>query len=404
MNSDISYILSVFMGLYIIHYTPNINLLFFLSRFYDKVIILFKNHFNNIKICENLIENIHNDNNEEPAEVEKKYEEKYLDEIRNLNKEFVFDDNEENLRFKKYVDLVDTKYKSYSMRINEINNELLLYDYKLLKYESNDIEYGEYDGEDSDSDYDLCKTKEEKINSIKREKNKLVNELEILKNNLETKEGQENVMKQAKEEANKFIINKRLEKLNNCFVIEHTPLGNVLMIYDNERESFKYYSDNNIPYRYLEVIGRKYVKQFHCRPIFVDMEEELKLAEDKWEKERMEKEEKEKEEKRKKEEAIKNHTVVVEQKKNVFAKFKQYNKTSGTGHVNSGAPPKNSIPNKSLTEKQEKEKILLKEKANRYTYEGKFANFNFLKKVDKKVVNKKMALTFADFKKMQETK
>ena len=219
MNSDISYILAVFMGLYIIHYTPNENLLFFLSRFYDKLIILFKNHFNNIKICENLIENIHNDNNEELVKVEKKYEDKYLDEIRNLNKEFVLDDNEENLRFKKYLDLVDTKNKSYSSRINEINNELLLYDYKLLKYESNDIEYGEYDGEDSDSDYDLCKTKEEKINSIKREKDKLTNELEILKNNLESKEGQENIMNQAKEDAHKFIVDKRLEKLNNCFII-----------------------------------------------------------------------------------------------------------------------------------------------------------------------------------------
>jgi hypothetical protein len=45
--------------------------------------------------------------------------------------------------------------------------------------------------------------------------------------------------------------------------------------------------------------------------------------------------------------------------------------------------------------------ILLKDKANRYTYEGKFANFSFLKKVDRKAVNKKFAMTFADFKKMQ---
>jgi hypothetical protein len=403
MNTDISYILSVFMGLYIIHYAPNINLLFFLSRFYHKAFFFFKNHYNNIKLYENLIENYNNDNKEESAKVEKNYEEKYLDEIRNLNKEFVFDDNEENLRFKKYVDLVDTKNESYSNRINEINTELLLYDNKLVKYESIDNDY-EYDGEDSDSDYDLCRTKEERINFIKREKNKLIAEMEILKDNLESKEGQENIMNQAKEDAHKFIVDKRLEKLNNCFIIEHTPLGNVLMIYDNERESFKYYSDNNIPYRYLEVVARKYVKQFHCRPIFVDMEKELKMASEKWEKEREEKELKEKQEKERKEVAIKNQTVVVEQKKNVFAKFKQYNKTAGTGHVNSAAPPKNSIPNKGLTEKQENEKILLKEKANRYTYEGKFANFNFLKKVDKKAVNKKMALTFADFKKMQKTK
>jgi hypothetical protein len=402
MTSDISYILAVFMGLFIINYAPNINFLFFLSTFYHKAIFILKKQYNNIKLYENLIdENINNDNKESPAKIEKKYEDKYLDEIRNLNKEFIFDDNEENLKLKKYLDLINSINDSYSKRINEINNELILYDNKLVKYESTDNDY-EYD-EDSDSDYDLCRTKEERINSIKREKSKLITEMEILKDNLESKEGQEKVMKQAEEDAHKFITNKRLEKLNNCFIIEHTPLGNVLMIYDNERESFKYYSDNNIPYRYLEVIGRKYVKQFHCRPIFVDMEEELKLAEEKWEKERKEKEEKEKEEKRKKEEAIKNQ-IVVEEKKNVFAKFKQYNKTAGTGHVNSAAPPKNSIPNKNLTEKQENEKILLKEKANRYTYEGKFANFNFLKKVDKKAVNKKMALTFADFKKMQQTK
>jgi hypothetical protein len=76
------------------------------------------------------------------------------------------------------------------------------------------------------------------------------------------------------------------------------------------------------------------------------------------------------------------------------------NKTSGTGHVNTVPPPKNSIPNKSFTEKRENEKILLKDKANRYTYEGKFANFSFLKKVDRKTVNKKFAMTFADFKKL----
>jgi hypothetical protein len=54
-----------------------------------------------------------------------------------------------------------------------------------------------------------------------------------------------------------------------------------MMIYDNTTETFKYYIDNTIPYRYLETIGRKYVKQFNCRPIFVDMEEELKIAEEK---------------------------------------------------------------------------------------------------------------------------
>ena len=196
------------------------------------------------------------------------------------------------------------------------------------------------------------------------------------------------------------MIEQRLERLKNSYVLESTPLGNVLMIYDKDRETFKYYSDNSIPYRYLETVGRKYAKQFGVKSVFIDMEEELKISEEKWEKGRIEKEEKLEKEKIQKEEAIKNNKH-IEQKKSVFAKFKNYNKESGSGHVNIGAPPKNSIPNKQSIEK-ENDKILLKEKTNRYTYEGKFANFSFIKKIDRKEVNKNYAMTFADFKKMQQ--
>ena len=88
-------------------------------------------------------------------------------------------------------------------------------------------------------------------------------------------------------------------------------------------------------------------------------------------------------------------------KKNVFAKFKSYNKDAG-GKISMAAPPKNSIPNKNVNENKENEKILLKERANRYTYEGKFANFNFLQKIERKVFNKKLGLSFSDFKKMKK--
>jgi len=121
----------------------------------------------------------------------------------------------------------------------------------------------------------------------------------------------------------------------------------------------------------------------------VDMEEELLFAEKRWEKERKEKEEEKKE--------IQSN---IPEKKNVFAKFKSYNKEGINGRVHVGVPPKNSIPN---TKEQENEKILLKEKANRYTYEGKLVNFSFLKKVDRKVVDKKYNLSFADFKKIHKT-
>jgi hypothetical protein len=176
------------------------------------------------------------------------------------------------------------------------------------------------------------------------------------------------------------------------------------MIYNNVRGTFDYYSDSNIPYRFLETVGRKYVITFNCRPIFIDMEEELKLYELKLKaKEEREKEEKEREQKEK--EDTKNDTknyTKNDTKKNVFAKFKSYNREAGSGKVNTAAPPKNSIPNIKTTDDTKKnEKMILKENANRYTCEGRFSNFNILQKVDRKKVDKKYSTTFADFKKMQ---
>ena len=67
----------------------------------------------------------------------------------------------------------------------------------------------------------------------------------------------------------------QLKKIMHCHVIEYTPYGNVLMTYNRKREAFEYYSDHVIPYRYLEVAGRKFVKFFQCAFLYVDMEEEL---------------------------------------------------------------------------------------------------------------------------------
>jgi len=401
MDKELSYLLGVFIALYLINYEPTERVLFFLSRFYHKS-IHYLNYLNSLLSPEYFTNpNIEEDKNkEETIEVfkpEKKYEDKYLAEIRKLNKEFIFNEEEEEARLQKYLDFLRISSESYQSKITEINEKLTYIENKLAKYDTDD--YDDCCEDEDDEDTNFGETKEERIQTLQNEKELLLAEFNNLKH-FDTKEGQEKLMQQSKEQSEQFIMNQRLEKLNNCFVMEYTPLGNVLMIYDKERDSFKYYSDNTIPYRYLEVVGRKYIKQFNCRPIFVDMEEELKLAEEKWEQDKKVKEEKEEEEKKRKEEASKNRLVVVEEKKNVFAKFKQYNKTAGTGHVISAAPPKNSIPNKSIIEK---DKILLKDKANRYTYEGKIANFSFLKKVDRKVVNKKFAMTFADYKKINKS-
>lgn len=338
------------------------------------------------------------ENTDEKPKQEVKYEDKYLDDIRKLNKEWVFTDEENQ----ELPNIIETIYKGYidSMieKSSDISKQILVLQ-KEIKEDTDSINFVEDVNEEGDELIDK-NTLEERNQVRLSEIETLEKELTQIMNEMNNEESKTILKKQAEEQARQQLIDKRLNKLINCYVIEKTPNGNVIMIYQKDKESFKYYSDYNIPYRYLEVVGRKYVKLFNCRPIFIDMEEELRLFEEKWEKEQEMKRLKEEEDKRKAEEAAKNNKP-IETKKNIFAKFKSYNKDAG-GKINMAAPPKNSIPNKSVSETKENEKILLKERANRYTYEGKFANFNFLQKIERKVFNKKLALSFADFKKIHQ--
>jgi hypothetical protein len=329
-----------------------------------------------------------------------KYEDKFLTEIRKLDKEFQFDEREKETLKEKELNFLNVAENNYKNKIEEIKNRLCEIEVELTNLEEENEQeesitrYTE-NYKDNDSEEEEEYTKEEKIKNLNTEKSNLYVEVKNLNDLLYSEKGKQELLNKAKEFALNSVIILRVEKLLNCYVMEMTPQGNVLMIYDYIKASFRYYSDNAIPYRYLEVVGRKYVKLFNCRPLYVDMEEELDLAEKRWEKEREEKEEKEEKERKQKEE----NKIVVSEKKNVFAKFKSYNKEGTNGRVNVGVPPKNSI---SIIKDQEKEKCLLKEKANRYTYEGKLINFSFLKKIDRKIVDKKYNLSFSDFKKINK--
>ena len=318
------------------------------------------------------------------------YEEKYLIRVRSMVNEYVFtveelksqeqklqelEEEEKNTQLEN-IYILNEKIEELTMKLNEINIEI----------QEN--------------------TKKEKYNKdesiSKKLYNSIQNEIDLNKKKLlELQEKQIN-MCDLREKAKQYIIDEQLNKFNKKYVIEHTPLGNVLMFYNHGKLAFEYYSDLTIPYRYLETVARKYVLTFNYRPLYIDMEEELK----EYERKLQEKEEREKQEIEKN----KNNTDINSnvKTKDVFAKFKSYNKEAGTGRVNTAPPPKNSIPqnrmNVNLKEKKEgsnNEKMLLKENANRYSYQGKFLNFNVLQKVDKKLIDKKYTLTFADFKKMK---
>ena len=331
------------------------------------------------------------ENNEEPK-YQEKYEDKYLHIIRKLNKDWQFTEDEIKIKNNLTIDFLVGSVENIRNKITEIESNIFEINQE-IKNDTDNIRYTE--NYDEDGDELIEETTYEERNEYRKEQiNLLLEEKNNLNQQLETEDEFNKLKTDAQSRSNNYIINNRIDKLKNCHVIEKTPQGNVLMLYDKDRETFKYYSDSTIPYRYLEVVARKYVKIFNCRPIFVDMEEELKLVEAKWTKEYELKKSKETEERLKNINAEK-----TKPKKNIFAKFKSYNKDA-CGKISMAAPPKNSIP-KNTIETKEDEKVLLKERANRYTYEGKFANFNFLQKPERKIFNKKLGLSFADFKKMK---
>lgn len=316
-------------------------------------------------------------NEKEEKKEEVKFEDKYKKEFKELSTEDLpFTSEEEVLFSKKLDELVYLKQqeiqKSITLtkaRIYEIKQE--------LDDDENTMRLSNESTSNSSSDNEVELTEELEI--LEEQLIELLKSLEI---------DVEEITKLAKE----HILNLRKEHLLHCYIFEKTPLGNVSMCYNSKKDSFEYYSDNTMPYRFLEPVGRKYALTFKCKNIFVDMDEELKEAEIRTTKKAEEKLKKEEEEKSDK------------KKKNVFAKLKEYNNTNsksasvGAKSNNIKMPVQIQANFKQLN--SEPEKLLLKEKSNHYTCQGKFANMKILQLVNRKLVDKKYAMTFADFKKL----
>ena len=88
-------------------------------------------------------------------------------------------------------------------------------------------------------------------------------------------------------------------------------------------------------------------------------------------------------------------------KKNVFANFKTYNKNTTKDSSNKPTTGNSTATN---TDNKKTEDLILKENANHYTCDGRYSNFLVLKKVDKTLVDKRLKMSFADFKRMQAKK
>ena len=321
--------------------------------------------------------------------IEEKYEDKYLKKFKEFPNKFMFDETEltQEIDERDNIEFEFEKRRSMSIcarqqelsKINGLNVLTHLNDNKIQKLlEWFDLEEDYQDNPESVNIQELEK-------QVIEHKNKLLKQITELEEMTITEE-------EISVKSRDIIINNKLDKFIDNYILEYTPLGNIYMRYNNDKKSFEYFSNNSIPYRYLEPVGRKYVMTYWCKPIFVDIEEELKKAEEIYDKK-----------------VLMNKDLNKFTPKNVFVKLKDYNKNTKETSIrpmknrtdnNAMLPPqiKNNLPDVN----KKSEKMFLKEKANRYTWEGRLTNFCPLKKIDKKVVDKNLNMTYTEFKKLQQ--
>ena len=212
--------------------------------------------------------------------IEPKYEDKFLDDIRKMTNAYIFDEKEEELYCNKSAELFLLVQEEDKKKVIENKDKIADIGKQIKIYESEEefcnIKYNENDKDSSEDkedyiehsiEHSLNKGAIERLTDEKVELEKILHEL------LNNERNMDELRLETQAKARQFVIDERLDKLKNSFVMEKTPLGNVLMLYNNKRGSFEFYSDNTIPYRYLEPVSRKYVKMFNCRPIYFDMEE-----------------------------------------------------------------------------------------------------------------------------------
>jgi hypothetical protein len=206
---------------------------------------------------------------------------------------------------------------------------------------------------------------------------------ELSKLNAQLDEYHEKIrLNQFDNQAYQLMIDKKLNNLMNNYIIEYTPLGNVVMRYNHNDQTFDYFSNNSIPYRYLETIGRKYVLTYQCKNIFIDMDTEVEHA-----------------------------NKLNEENKNKSSSHKiiQLNNKNNKNQLNINNKNSSNTKNKSLPENRNNSTTIVNpinnidivvKNSNRYTWKGRFADFKIVKSVKKEIVNKNLKVSFKEFKHM----
>jgi hypothetical protein len=215
------------------------------------------------------------------------YENKYLKKFKNFTDDYLF--NEKDLEYEQNIfnKLLNHHYSSieklncdincHTLNLNRLlDNEEDFGKELLKKYVNGEMEKIDDENDETEfevevyNDYEKLSYLKEQIANQRYKLEKMSCELSILK-----EKSKEQLNDELKEKAHTNMIENKLNQFINNYIIEYTPVGNIIMRFNNDKKSFEYYSNNSVPYRYLEPIGRKYVLTYRCKNIFIDMDEEV---------------------------------------------------------------------------------------------------------------------------------
>ena len=335
---------------------------------------------------------------------EELYENKYLEKFKTFTNEYLFNSNDETYEQSKIKQIIHDHYYAISYleaKIKEMNDvvEPLEKEVEKEKEKFNKNNLGivtadELDNLDEENnsiddftygakiweDYEMYDNLRNKLANNKNILEKMENDLNEL-----TIQSDFEFHEKAKELAKSSMIENKLKYFINNYIIECTPLGNVIMRYNHDKKSFEYFSDHSVPYRYLEPIGRKYVMTYRCKANFINMEEEIEKANKANETKMKNMKENGKENGNVKENANKNKNNDKTNKNLIYKPQVLTNKKFEIPPNRNESTITNPINNVEIAVKD----------ANRYTWEGRLLDFKIIK--TNKRINKDRKITFKEF-------
>jgi hypothetical protein len=97
--------------------------------------------------------------------------------------------------------------------------------------------------------------------------------------NIDNEEYDKKYIKEMSELDQKILSPEDLEGLTDKLLDEETPLGLIKMFYNHKYKGFMWYCDrNHVPYRFLETVVRKYIIEYDCYNLYVDLYDELEKS------------------------------------------------------------------------------------------------------------------------------